>query len=256
MSIIKIKSIDSEFTLVPNKTINDDLSWGAIGVLVFLCSKPSDWEISVKQLIEHSKGTAKKTGRDGTYSIIAELQEKGYLRRTQNKKKDGKFNNFDYEASLLPLTDNTETVPLTDSPHPSQPTQQSKDINKEKNIHGTSNDEPQVTSSKKNIPHDEILALYRRCMTPELRDIAEYTPKRKRLVRSFFEARTKASGRNYTIENLEAYFKYIKINCQWMLHDRPNGKGGYWKKKDFDYLFSERCYLGVKENRFDDMETA
>ena len=37
-----------------------------------------------------------------------------------------------------------------------------------------------------------------------------------------------------------------------MLEDRPNGRGGQWRRKNFDYLITERCYVAVKEGRADD----
>ncbi|EFZ60325.1 replication domain protein [Shigella flexneri K-315] len=37
-----------------------------------------------------------------------------------------------------------------------------------------------------------------------------------------------------------------------MLEDRPNGSGGFWKRKNLDYLITERCYVAVKEARAND----
>jgi len=37
-----------------------------------------------------------------------------------------------------------------------------------------------------------------------------------------------------------------------MLEDRPNGSGGFWKRKNLDYLITERCYVAVKEERAND----
>ncbi|MFT2542610.1 replication protein, partial [Escherichia coli] len=41
-------------------------------------------------------------------------------------------------------------------------------------------------------------------------------------------------------------------NCRWMLEDRPNGRGGFWRRKNLDYLITERCYVSVKEERAND----
>lgn len=144
MTIKKVKGIDSAFSITPNSTVNDSLSWGAKGLLVYLCSKPDDWEVSVAQLVNHSKLSAKPTGRDGTYALIKELIQKGYIQRVQAKE-SGKFSTSDYIVSntpMQPLTDlpyTVETSPLTDlpdavSPHTAEPTQQRTELNKEQKL--------------------------------------------------------------------------------------------------------------------------
>jgi hypothetical protein len=125
MAIKKIKGLESEFSIFPNSTLNAHLSWGAKGLLAYLCSKPDDWSVSVQQLVNHSKLSVKPTGRDGTYTLINELMAKGYMQRTQNNE-SGKFSTTDYEVSPLPLTDSPYTVePLT-----ANPTLQSTELNK------------------------------------------------------------------------------------------------------------------------------
>ena len=127
MSVIKIKGIDSNFTMVPNEMINDNLSWSARGMLLYLCSKPSDWEVNISDLIKQTEGSEKRTGRDAVRNIINELVKKCYMRKTQ-KRLSGKFDNVDYEVSFLPFTEK----PLTAKPLTANPTQQSKDIKQSK----------------------------------------------------------------------------------------------------------------------------
>ncbi len=116
MSIKKVKGLESEFSIIPNKTVNDSLSWAAKGLLAYLCSKPDDWTVSVQQLCNHSKESSKPTGRDGTYTIINELIEKGYMKRVQSRA-GGKFKNTEYVVSATPLTDE----PFTDSTDTDEP---------------------------------------------------------------------------------------------------------------------------------------
>ena len=125
MAIKKIKGLESEFSIFPNSTLNAHLSWGAKGLLAYLCSKPDDWSVSVQQLVNHSKLSIKPTGRDGTYTLINELMAKGYMQRTQNND-SGKFSSTDYEVSPLPLTD----LPYTVEPLTANPTLQSTESNK------------------------------------------------------------------------------------------------------------------------------
>lgn len=129
MAIKKIKGLESEFSIFPNSTLNAHLSWGAKGLLAYLCSKPDDWIVSVQQLVNHSKLSVKPTGRDGTYTLINELMAKGYMQRTQNND-SGKFSSTDYEVSPLPLTD----LPYTVEPLTVNPTLQSTELNKVQSI--------------------------------------------------------------------------------------------------------------------------
>lgn len=47
----------------------------------------------------------------------------------------------------------------------------------------------------------------------------------------------------------DAYLMAIR-ECEWMLHDRVDHTGKVWKKRNFDFIITEKCYLGVKEDRY------
>jgi len=127
MTIRKVKGLESDFTIVPNQAINDKLSWAARGMLLYLCSKPDDWEVFISDLVKQTTGSAKKSGRDAVRKIMDELIECGYMRKSQNRI-SGKFDRNDYEVSFQPFTENPYTV----NPSTANPTQQSTDINKGK----------------------------------------------------------------------------------------------------------------------------
>ena len=128
MGIKKVKGIESDFSILPNQTINYPLSWSAKGMLAYLLSKPDDWSVSVQQLINHSADSSRPTGRDGTYAIINELIDKGFVRRVRTE--GGGYSKTDYLVSSKPLPEN----PDQDNPDPDKTTLQSKDINKVNNI--------------------------------------------------------------------------------------------------------------------------
>lgn len=132
MSIRKVKGLESDFTIVPNQTINDKLSWAARGMLLYLCSKPDDWEVNISDLVNQTTGCAKRSGRDAVRKIMDELIECGYMRKTQNRIA-GKFDNVDHEVSFVPFTENPYTV----NPSTANPTQQSKDSTKDGNNKGS-----------------------------------------------------------------------------------------------------------------------
>lgn len=51
---------------------------------------------------------------------------------------------------------------------------------------------------------------------------------------------------------LARYLGYISQHCRWMTEVRPNGKGGFWRAKNLDYLITDECYTAVKEDRAND----
>jgi len=68
MSIIKIQKRENPFAMIDKNIINDNrLSFKAKGILTYLLSKPSDWQVRVKDLSNHST--------DGEKSIRSGLKE-------------------------------------------------------------------------------------------------------------------------------------------------------------------------------------
>lgn len=130
MSIKRAARPESNFYLLDKKISEDNrLSWGARGMLVFLLGKPDNWSISVAHLIKETQDSAKKSGRDAVYSMLSELENCGYLRRSKGRGKKGEFGKTDYIISETPLTDNPDVVdspdtvlPDTDQPYTGNPT--------------------------------------------------------------------------------------------------------------------------------------
>ena len=82
---------------------------------------------------------------------------------------------------------------------------------------------------------------------PNMPAVRELTDSRKTKLRNFWRKS------NFNPERWSAYLGYIAENCRWMSERRPRRDGeSQWKPKNFDYLITERCYLGVREGRFDD----
>ena len=84
-------------------------------------------------------------------------------------------------------------------------------------------------------------------LLPDMPAIRELTDQRKTKLRNFW----KKFG--FTQERWSAYLEYIATNCRWMSERRARRDGeSSWKPKNLDYLITERCYLAVREGRFDD----
>ncbi|MEP6827637.1 MAG: hypothetical protein ABJA10_06150 [Aestuariivirga sp.] len=113
--IVKRKHSGS-FAVIPNVTANDDqLSIDALGMLVFLLSKPNNWEVNIANLRKRFG-----IGRDRVYAILKQLETTGYVKKRQPKQGESKqFCAVEYivfdtpeaaksEELLEPLSENTE----------------------------------------------------------------------------------------------------------------------------------------------------
>ncbi|CNE10542.1 hypothetical protein [Yersinia kristensenii] len=111
---------------------------------------------------------------------------------------------------------------------------------------GTSvSDDTQIIVNSERMEYQSVLDAYHKIL-PEMPEVKILTDTRKKTLRNFWKKF------KFNQERWEAYLKYIGIHCRWMLEDRPNGRGGFWKRKNLDYLMTERCYVSVKEERAND----
>ena len=92
--------IRKNFTIIPNEALNDPrLSWEARGMLAYLLSKPDNWKVLPKALINETKA-----GKDVVYRVLNELEAAGYITEEQHHKKDGTFTPMErvvHEISLI-----------------------------------------------------------------------------------------------------------------------------------------------------------
>lgn len=128
MSIIRGPRPESGWYTL-DKRISEDgrLGWAARGLLVFLLGKPDNWSVSVAHLMTQTGGARIKTGRDGVYALLRELEDAGYLQRHQQQA-GGRFGEIDYIVSEYPIQVPKEQVGLplpaqaeTVMPHTPQP---------------------------------------------------------------------------------------------------------------------------------------
>src|SRR5690606_7164994 len=83
-----------------DKRISEDsrLSWAARGMLVFLLGKPDNWRVSVEHLRKQTEGARIRTGRDGVYALLGELQSAGYVEAVQARREDGTLGPMEYQV--------------------------------------------------------------------------------------------------------------------------------------------------------------
>lgn len=112
-SLIVRSSLKENFSVLPNELINDDrLSTDHLGLLVYLLSKPNDWQVRVKQLQNRFD-----MGRDKTRRILATLEQYGYISR-DIVRAEGKFSETRYIVKDSPEPEN----PSPEKPAPVNPT--------------------------------------------------------------------------------------------------------------------------------------
>ena len=121
MSIRRSKKTEN-FTVIDNTVFNSYLSFRAIGLLSYLLSKPTDWTVSVSQLVNLSKETKRPEGRDSIYLIIDELIQSGFMIRENKPKIQGRHSGVEYVVFDVPqkLPDQNEEMP-ENQPLPPKP---------------------------------------------------------------------------------------------------------------------------------------
>lgn len=103
-----IKKEHGNYTNTDNQLVRDDnLSWKARGIFNYLWSQANEWQFYVSEVAKHSK----KDGESALQSGLRELEELGYLKRTNRQTKSGKFDGLDWilddKASLNRQAENT-----------------------------------------------------------------------------------------------------------------------------------------------------
>lgn len=87
-----------DFTILPNDLVKDDrLSFGASGLLCFLLSLPSEWNVSVRSIAQTRHITERRV-----LDYLKELIEFGYCQRSP-RRVDGKMNGQRYEITDIPF---------------------------------------------------------------------------------------------------------------------------------------------------------
>ncbi len=99
-----IKNKDYEnYEMVPHHLIKD-ASFQAVGLWTFLASLPDGWDFSIRGIAR-----IRQEGKAKVRTIVQELEELGYLTRTQERGENGLFASSDWVLNWTPeKTPNTE----------------------------------------------------------------------------------------------------------------------------------------------------
>jgi hypothetical protein len=104
---------NKNYTIVNNTITKDSrLSWKAKGIWLYAFSRPDDWVFHMNDLINQATD-----GRESVASGLKELENTGYLRRSQKRQEDGKMGNADWVFYETPTVDLNKCLPETGNPH-------------------------------------------------------------------------------------------------------------------------------------------
>ena len=144
--IIRSQKPEHSFTIISNEVIEDtNLDWKDLGLLVYLLSKPDNWEISLAHLAKQ-----KRTGQDGVATAIKNLKQAGYIRMKRHS--TGHVDWYVYDR------------PQIDSPKLDNPQGENKAL--------ISTEYKQVLNNNKS----------KRFVKPSLDDVAEYCASRQNTI--------------------------------------------------------------------------
>jgi hypothetical protein len=108
----RVKNKDNPYVMIHKHMIDNDnnLSWKAKGILLYLLSKPDDWQIIEKDIVNHAKDS-----RDSVRSGLAELIKAGYIVRSgdRNRNSKGQLADYDYDVYEVPSKDGKSNVGKT-----------------------------------------------------------------------------------------------------------------------------------------------
>lgn len=142
-SLIIRSNIRQNFTVIPNEMANDDrLPADALGLLVYLLTKPNDWKVRVNELRSRFD-----MGKDKTYRILGNLEQLGYVIR-ESVRSGGQFAETRYIVRDLPCSDFSDAA----KPDAAEP-----DAVFQTHTKNIKNKEPKITKSTNKKPVDDLV---------------------------------------------------------------------------------------------------
>ncbi|MDS3883795.1 DnaD domain protein [Staphylococcus hominis] len=113
MATFRVFKESGEFVTVHKAFIHDaSLSWKAKGILLYLLSRPDDWQIYETELIKHTsdKLSSLKSG-------LKQLEEAGYIKRKRKRDDKGRMQGYEYEVYEQPTHIRKSNVDEKESIH-------------------------------------------------------------------------------------------------------------------------------------------
>lgn len=239
MAIVRGSRPETGFYILSNQIANDGrLSLEAFGMLVYLLTRPDNWEVQESQLRKRFK-----IGRDKCKNILAELVESGYAEKRQKRDNIGSFSKNDWVIS-------ESSKPLTENPSTEKPVTVNPSLNKDLDLINTEfkqdlfkvdSDEP-TREEKSDCPVDEIIELYHTVL-PELPRVLKVTPARRQKIRH----RWNEDSEHQKLEFWEELFQWVR-ECDFLM-----GRSKPWKA-DLDFITTQSKFVKIYEGFYHGME--
>lgn len=214
MSVVRVIK-NKDYTAMGNYHLKEkEMSLKAIGLLSIMLSLPDNWDYSVSGLT-----SIRKESYDTIRAILKELEEFGYLNRTQIKNEKGKFINVEYTIFEKPLPKN----PITENPLTENYRQLNTNINKYLN-------NKLLNNKEKNIKKE-------RFKKPTLEEVEEYCKERDNNVdaKRFFDY--------YETDNWKDVKNWKKKLITWEMH-QPKKKD---REKEIEDMCKRLAYLDEEQ---------
>ena len=98
--VIRVQKLPSNFVMLDKGFLeNPELSWKAKGILAYLLSKPDNWKVIVKDLVNHATD-----GKSAVYSGLNELKGMGHYQKNPVRDNDGKrISHWEGTISEVPM---------------------------------------------------------------------------------------------------------------------------------------------------------
>lgn len=150
MAVIRVNKT-ADYTVMSNTHFKDnEISLKAKGLLSLMLSLPDNWDYSINGLV-----TLSKDGRDSVMNTLTELEDFGYLSRTQITNEKGQFAGYQYDIFENPQQGNSNSEePNAEKPNAENPEQ----LNTNKS--STNKSSIKEKKERKKTSFDDILAAY------------------------------------------------------------------------------------------------
>ncbi len=101
-TIIRVeKNRQNPYVMIRNSVFEDPLiSWKAKGLMGYFLSRPDNWQINVRDLVQRSTD-----GRDSVYATLRELRSRGYLLEVISRHPRGYIQAREYHVFEVPQLD-------------------------------------------------------------------------------------------------------------------------------------------------------
>lgn len=94
MATFRVYKESGNFVTVHKNFIHDNkISWKAKGILLYLLSRPDDWQVYETELVKHTSD-----GLSSLKSGIKELEEVGYIQRARKRDEKGRLKEYEYSV--------------------------------------------------------------------------------------------------------------------------------------------------------------